>query len=82
VTVRNSKIGVTGRLLRLESVQISPSTDGFPEMQAEIGAATYVVSPVAGVPGAAAPGAAVAGTTPTTPETTQPTTTANAGAAQ
>jgi Tfp pilus assembly protein PilO len=83
VTVNNSKIGVTGRLLRLESVQISPSSAGFPEMQAEIGAATYVVSPVQAVPGAAAPGAAqAAGTTPSTPGTTPPTTTANAGAAQ
>jgi hypothetical protein len=55
-------------------------------MQAQIGAATYLVPPVQGVPGAAAPGTAqAAGTTPTTPSTpgtTPPTTTANAGAAQ
>jgi Tfp pilus assembly protein PilO len=83
VTVNNRKIGVTGRLLRLESVQIAPSSAGFPEMQAEIGAATYLVSPLDAVPGAAAPGAAqAAGTTPSTPGTTPPTTTANAGAAQ
>ena len=83
VTVNNRRIGVTGRLLRLESVQISPSSAGFPEMQAEIGAATYLVPPVEAVPGAAAPGAAqAAGTTPSTPGTTPPTTTANAGAAQ
>jgi Tfp pilus assembly protein PilO len=79
VTINNRQIGVTGRLLRLENVRISPSAAGFPEMQAEIGAATYLVPPFEGVPGAPAPGAAqVAGTTPTTP----PTTTANAGAAQ
>jgi Tfp pilus assembly protein PilO len=84
VTVNNRQLGVTGRLLRLESVQIAPSSDGFPEMRAEIGAATYLVTPVQGVPGAAAPGAAqAAGTTPATPGTTPPpTTTANAGAAQ
>jgi Tfp pilus assembly protein PilO len=83
VTINNRRIGVTGRLLRLESVSIAPSSNGFPEMQAAIGAATYLVPPVEGVPGAAAPGAAqAAGTTPTTPGTTPPTTTANAGAAQ
>lgn len=86
VTVNNKRIGVTGRLLRLENVSIAPASSGFPEMQATIGAATYLVPPVEGVPGAAAPGAAqAAGTTPstpTTPGTTPPTTTANAGAAQ
>jgi hypothetical protein len=83
VTVKNKRLEVTGRLLRLESVAITPSTAGFPEMQAQIGAATYLVPPVQGVPGAATPGAAqAAGTTPTTPGTTPPTTTANAGAAQ
>lgn len=82
VTVNNRRIGVTGRLLRLESVQISPAPGGFPEMQAEIGAATYLVPPLRAVPDAAAPGAVAAGTTPTTPGTTPPTTTANAGAAQ
>jgi Tfp pilus assembly protein PilO len=84
VTVNNKRIGVTGRLLRLESVSITPAASGFPEMQAAIGAATYLVPPVEGVPGAAAPGAAqAAGTTPATPGTTPPpTTTANAGAAQ
>ena len=83
VTVNNSKIGVTGRLLRLESVQIAPSTDGFPEMQAEIGAATYVVSPIAGRPRRRRTGRRPGGGhDPATPGTTPPTTTANAGAAQ
>jgi Tfp pilus assembly protein PilO len=83
VTINNKRIGVTGRLLRLESVSITPASSGFPEMQAAIGAATYLVPPVEAVPGAAAPGAVqAAGTTPTTPGTTPPTTTANAGAAQ
>ena len=85
VTINNKRIGVTGRLLRLESVSITPATSGFPQMQAAIGAATYLVPPVEAVPGATAPGTVQAGTTPatpTTPGTTQPTTTANAGAAQ
>jgi Tfp pilus assembly protein PilO len=67
VTVKNKRLEVTGRLLRLESVAITPSTAGFPEMQAEIGAATYLVPPVTGVPGAAAPAPpATPGTPPLT----------------
>ncbi len=65
VTLTNSKLDSTGRLLRLESIQISPSGEGFPEMDAEINAASYMVPPVQGVPGAdnAAPSA---GTTQST----------------
>jgi Tfp pilus assembly protein PilO len=85
VTVNNAKLNATGRLLRLESVQITPSTAGFPNMQAAIGAATYIVPPVEGVPGAPTPSAAQnASTTPSSPSTPSApsTTTANAGAAQ
>lgn len=83
VTLNNAKLNATGRLLRLESVSIAPSSVGFPEMQAEIGAATYIVPPVEGVPGAATPSAAQQASTPSTPSTpSTSTTTANAGAAQ
>ena len=78
VTANNRRLDATGRLLRLESIAIQPGPTGFPHMVAQIGAATYVVPPVEGVPGAPAPDAAEpAGTTP-------PTTTADAipGAAQ
>jgi Tfp pilus assembly protein PilO len=82
VTLNNAKLNATGRLLRLESVSITPSATGFPNMTAAIGAATYIVPPVEGVPGAATPSAAQnASTTPSTPSTPS-TTTANAGAAQ
>jgi Tfp pilus assembly protein PilO len=64
VTVKNKRLEVTGRLLRLESVAITPSTAGFPEMQAQIGAATYLVPPVTGVPSAAAPAAPATSSTP------------------
>jgi Tfp pilus assembly protein PilO len=78
VSEHNDKLNATGRLLRLESVGIAPGPAGFPTMQAQIGAAIYVVPPVQGVPGAQTPGG---GTTPTTPSTpsTPSTTTANAG---
>jgi hypothetical protein len=87
VTVNNQNVDATGRLLRVESVSISPSSSGFPDMQAAIGAAAYIVPPVQGVTGAgSAPSAATqnASTTPSTPSSpgSTPTTTATAGAAQ
>jgi Tfp pilus assembly protein PilO len=75
VTVKNKRLDATGRLLRLESVAITPAPSGFPEMQAQIGAATYIVPPVEAVPGAEPAGG---GTAPSTPGTTPPTTTADA----
>jgi Tfp pilus assembly protein PilO len=86
VTINNQKIDATGRLLRLESVAIGPSSAGFPNMQAQIGAATYLVPPVEPIAGAATPGSTQqASTTPTAPSTesaSSSTTTATAGAAQ
>jgi Tfp pilus assembly protein PilO len=85
VTAKNAHLDATGRLLRLESVSIAPGPAGFPTMQAQIGAATYVVPPVEGVPGAPTPGGTQnAGSTPSNPSTPSApsTTTANAGAAQ
>jgi Tfp pilus assembly protein PilO len=77
VSLNNRKLDSTGRLLRLESVTIAPSSAGFPEMQAQINAATYLVPPVQGVTEGAAPSSAqTVGTTPAEPGTTPPTTTA------
>jgi len=85
VTVSNERIDVTGRLLRLESIQLQPGPAGFPNMQAQIGAATYIVPPTEGVPGAQAAGADPAGApaagTQATPGATPPTTTATASGA-
>jgi Tfp pilus assembly protein PilO len=80
VSLNNKRLDATGRLLRLESVQITPAPTGFPEMQAQIAAATYLVPPVRGVPGAAPSGAQAEGTTQATPPTT--TASATTGAAQ
>jgi Tfp pilus assembly protein PilO len=55
VSLSNAKLDSTGRLLRLESISIAPSSAGFPDMQAEINAASYMVPPVEGVAGAADP---------------------------
>lgn len=79
VALNNRRLDATGRLLRLESVSITPGAVGFPQMKAEINAATYLVPPVEGVSEAPAPGGAQAtGTTQATPNTT----TATSGAAQ
>lgn len=82
VTLNNDQIDATGRLLRLESVSIAPAATGFPHMEAQIGAATYIVPPVEGVPGAAAPAAATNASTPSSTSGTTPSTTANVGATQ
>jgi Tfp pilus assembly protein PilO len=86
VSVNNKNLDATGRLLRLESVSITPAGTGFPDMQAAIGAAAYIVPPVQGVtdataaPSAASQNASATPSTPSSPGST--TTTATAGAAQ
>jgi Tfp pilus assembly protein PilO len=83
VTLRNNRIDVTGRLLRLESVSITPAATGFPEMQAQVGAATYIVPPVEGVAGAPAQAAGTnPSTTPSSTGTTPSNTTATVGATE
>jgi len=67
VSLNNKNLDSTGRLLRLESISIAPSSLGFPDMQAEINAASYIVPPVQGVAGAEGPSAPSAGTTQSTP---------------
>jgi Tfp pilus assembly protein PilO len=69
VTAKNQRLNATGRLLRLESLSIAPAQSGFPHMQAQIGAATYLVPPTQPV-GSDQP--AASGLTP-------PTTAADAG---
>jgi Tfp pilus assembly protein PilO len=82
VTVNNRRLDATGRLLRLESVSITPAPAGFPHMQAQINAATYLVPPVDGVAGAAKPAAPAAdGATPAREGNTT-TASANTGATQ
>jgi hypothetical protein len=76
VNLNNRKLDSTGRLLRLESISITPSTIGFPDMVAEINAATYLVPPVQGVD-AGAPSSDAQNVTGK-PGTTPPTTTASA----
>jgi Tfp pilus assembly protein PilO len=76
VSTTNKKLDSTGRLLRLESITIAPSAVGFPNMSAQITAATYLVPPVQAVnPGAAPSSGQNVGTTPDEPGTTTAATT-------
>jgi Tfp pilus assembly protein PilO len=52
VRVQNENIGVNGRLLRLESLQLAPlDAAASSELRAEIAAATYIVPPADDLPG-------------------------------
>jgi Tfp pilus assembly protein PilO len=78
VTVQNNNIDVTGRLLLLGNISVTPKSgeDDKPgRLAAEVGAATYLVPPTATVAGATTP-AAGGGVTPAPAGTTTPTTTA------
>jgi Tfp pilus assembly protein PilO len=57
VRVQNEDIGVNGRLLRLESLQLAPADDTSSDLRAEIAAATYIVPPADDLPGVPANGA-------------------------
>ena len=82
VSTNNKRLDATGRLLRIEKVSIAPSTTGYPDMRATVGAATYVVPPVEPIEaGAPAPSSSQQATTaPSSPGTS--TTTATAGATE
>jgi hypothetical protein len=76
VTVENKKLDVTGRLLLIGSIDVTPVQDSK-RLTAHVGATSYLVPPPTDVHGApaAAAGAAAGATTPTTPSTgTTPTT--------
>jgi Tfp pilus assembly protein PilO len=78
VTIKDDKIRVNGRLLRLESFQISPDSDeGFPVLDAQIMASSYLAPAQSGLKGAAA--AAPAASTAASTTTSTPTTTEVAG---
>ena len=62
VSVRNEKVKASGRLLRIETLQLTAGTNGWPHMKASVGAASYVIDPLT-QPGAAADGATSTGTT-------------------
>ncbi len=73
VSLKGDEIAVSGRLLRVESIALTPGEGGWPAMSAQVGASSYIV------PEGQATSASAAGTAPaTSTETT--TTTASTGA--
>ena len=70
VTLRNERMNVTGRLLRLETLDLQVDQTGFPRIRAQIGASSYLVPPTQGV---------TAGATPLGPAATPAATPAPAG---
>jgi Tfp pilus assembly protein PilO len=61
VKVRNKNLAVTGRLLTLDSLTLQPTE--FPNISAQVGATSFLVSPMEGLTGGATP-QGPAGTTP------------------
>jgi Tfp pilus assembly protein PilO len=59
VTLKGENIAVSGRLMRVEKIQLLPGAKGWPNMTAQIGASAYIVPDTEAV----ADSAATAGTT-------------------
>jgi hypothetical protein len=78
VTVDGDKIDVRGRLLRVETLKLQAAADGWPGLQATVGASSYIV-PKTTEAAAAAPGTSTPSTTTAAAPTTG-TTTAASGA--
>ena len=81
VAVRNGGLDVTGRLLLLNSITITPDTEkGFPNLTADVTANSYLLPPTegltAGATAAGPTGAAAGGTATPSPSTPATTTTA------
>ena len=68
------KLDVTGRLLRVESVQLLPSGGGHKNLTAEVSATTYLTPPAEGLTGGATAAAPATSTTVTGGATTPPVT--------
>ena len=77
VTVQNNEVNVSGRLLLVDSISLTPdATLGYPYIRAQVGATSYLVSPQQGATGGAtAAGPATAGGA-AQPASTTPSTTA------
>ena len=70
VTVKGDKISVNGRLLRVESISLKPGDGGWPALNAQIGASSYIVPETAAAAATGAGNSSVAGTPGSTTTTT------------
>jgi outer membrane murein-binding lipoprotein Lpp len=79
VNVQQNAVRVTGRLMRIESISFGAGTKGYPQIEATIGASSYLAAPASGVSGAPTGATTTpAAGTPSSPTTTPTTTTATA----
>jgi Tfp pilus assembly protein PilO len=67
VTLRNQQVNVTGRLLRLESIDMQVDQSGFPRIRAQVGASSYLVPATQGLTAGATPSGPAASTPGATP---------------
>jgi Tfp pilus assembly protein PilO len=74
VTLKGDEIKVSGRLLRVESISLTPGTGGWPGLNAQVGASSYIVPET---PEATPADPSVGGSTP--PPSTESTTNASTG---
>lgn len=64
VSVKRDEVAVTGRLMRVDSIVLTPTAGALPNtLQASVTASTFLVPPTAGVAGAETPQATAAPTT-------------------
>jgi hypothetical protein len=70
VTVKGDQVSVNGRLLRVESISLTPGDEGWPSMKAQIGASSYIVPETAAAADTGAGNSSVAGTPGSTTTTT------------
>jgi Tfp pilus assembly protein PilO len=68
VALKGDKIEVNGRLLRVETIALQPGPDGWPQLNATVGASSYIVPQGTSTP---------TPSTPTTPSSTGTTTAAS-----
>jgi Tfp pilus assembly protein PilO len=66
VSLKGDEIAVSGRLMRVERIALTPSSTGWPGLSAQVGASTYIVSQAEPVSATAAPGGTATSTTSTT----------------
>jgi Tfp pilus assembly protein PilO len=76
VSVKGDRISVNGRLLRVDGISLHAASDGWPGLQVDVAASSYIVPETAATAGA---GAAAAPLSTTTSTTTPPTTTSSSG---
>ncbi len=72
VSLRGDEIKVSGRLLRVESISLTPGPEGWPGLNATVGASSYIVpeTPEATAAAPSAGGSTAASTTTTTTAST------------